>query len=321
LIASIRESKELAPIADQLENFALSMLRPSSEMVKVLARALGMSGSDQTGRPLSSQIPFATGGRLSFSESAPAPATFGSASFIFLLPFNGDRKSLYNAAEAVWRNHKISGTISVQLPSASMGQAFDVFCYASAGRLRLELSQWTSPTARKHEIERFNGLWVKEGDASRLLAGAVLTSSVTAGLSYDKYDKRHLANVFNRLPRPLKRAGTGSSLHTGGWQQAGGDADNKVSIMNAVKEEGLQLALHTTGGADSAGWATGIGINRTDGSDADATNMPAAVSNFFVAAVVEEQPRVGSSIYYWNENGTTNGADFGAGLLTGLWKC
>lgn len=167
-------------------------------------RLLGLAGTLPGGR-----LTTETGVSVSTSDRT-------SQSTLYYTPHASDYVRLYDGTRI--REYAFTER-SLSLSSLTSGKNYDVWLYDNSGTLTLDLTAWTSDTARATAIAWQTGLgWTKSGDATRLLVGTIRTTgttttedsqgSVTAGNA-----KRFVWNVYNRVPRQFS-VGDGTSSWT-----------------------------------------------------------------------------------------------------------
>ncbi|NPU89975.1 MAG: hypothetical protein HPY87_08885 [Fervidobacterium sp.] len=114
-------------------------------------------------------------------------------------------------------NKTPSGTVTAidfKLPKDTL---FDIFAYKkSDDTVGLEFCKWSNSGAgtstRATNIYRYDGVWCKYGDKTRLYLGTVMTTS-TDGESEDSVTKRFLWNAYNRAQRLLYISDTNSHTY------------------------------------------------------------------------------------------------------------
>lgn len=131
-----------------------------------------------------------------------------ASSTLYLHPVNGNSIGLYDGTS--WKIHVVNSQ-SLALSGLTADTLYDVFAYDNAGTLTLELTAWTSSTARATAIDFQDGVLVKSGAATRRYLGtirAISTTDTEASLY-----KQFLWNHYNqRILHAVRSAG--SSSHT-----------------------------------------------------------------------------------------------------------
>lgn len=250
--------------------------------------------------------------RLSLTSASAVPSVDVTASgSVNIVPYNGDQLALYSASGSSWINFTVSSG-SVAVPATS-GSCFDIFAYASGSNIALETANWSSGSARNTALTKQNGVYVKEGDATRRYLGTGRTTTVS-GQSEDSDTKRFVWNLYNRRPRRLKRIETTASWSCASavWRQANAATANKVEIVTGLEEDVLHLALQVSLVPVNAsnGYATIGEDSITVQCSEDISSGTGATSSsywFQTGAVLDKVPSTGYHYYAWleTENGTS----------------
>lgn len=244
-------------------------------------------------------------GRLTLTTAVPVTVTdVTAATTVFFTPYNGcNQISLYDGT--AWSPYAFA-QISIAVP-ATTNTAYDVFAYDNAGVVALELTAWSSLTARATALVLQNGVNVKTGALTRLYLGSFRTTGVS-GQTEDSLTKRYLWNYYNRVPRALQvlEATASWTYTTATVRQANGSAANQVEIFVGVAEALLDLEL-TVAGLNDGGAFISMGI----GEDSTTTYASGArkngVNTEITSARLVKYPAIGSHTYSWNEWSTAAG--------------
>lgn len=207
--------------------------------------------------------------RLTLATATPITTTDQTAkTTVYLTPFRGNQVALFDGVDS-WQLHSLS-EISVAVPS-NTNTPFDLFVYDVAGTLTLEAVAWTNDTTRATNIVLQDGIYVKSGATERRYCGTGRTTG-SSGQTEDSEARRLLWNYYNRVPRLLRKlvATDTWNYNSASWRQWNGDAANQVDMVIGVNEEPIEFYAHLAVIAGANGSAhTGIGLDRTNASDAD----------------------------------------------------
>ncbi len=150
----------------------------------------------------------AIGVRLSLSSTLPYPnSDILTATTLYLLPVFGGLIELWTGT--AWSPYQLTGSgISVSLVAISNNTNYDVFGYLVGGAPALELTAWSSATARTTALAWSAGRLIKAGDATRRYLGTIRASA--AGQCEDSAVKRFVWNYFNPSGRLMYNTASGS---------------------------------------------------------------------------------------------------------------
>lgn len=263
-------------------------------------------------------------GRLTLTTGVPVTtADVTAATSLIFTPYRGNRIALYTGT--TWEFQTFA-EISIPVPATTV-QMYDVFGFANAGALTLELLAWTNDTTRAIALVLQDGILCKTGVLTRRYLGSFRTTGVS-GQTEDSLLKRYVWNYYNRVPRMLQRFESTASwtYSTATVRQANGSTANQVDLVLGVAESPLDLALTT--GANASGnqiVSVGIGENATTTYVAGQTAV-LNVSGSSLTVRLVKIPAVGRNFYSWNEwsgavsTTTWNGAVTGVGstITSGL---
>lgn len=256
--------------------------------------------------------------RLTLDSTNPVPTSdLAAQGTLYLLPYKGNVMPLYTGS--VWTNYTISsGGVSVAAPGAASTN-YDVFLYDSSGTLTLDLTAWTSDTARATALATQDGLYVKTGATARRYLGTVRT--VAANQLEDSAARRFVWNHHNRIARPLK-----ATYATASWT----DADKKweppnantttgetrVEVVVGLAESLLDLMVRARA-YNSSGDQHRISIDE-DGTSAneanlDGTNDSKSPHAMLLQAYLKKYPSAGRHYYQWVDRTEKNTTTFFSG--------
>jgi hypothetical protein len=179
------------------------------------------------------------------------------ATTIYYLPYVCDTLPLWNGA--LWVITPVTFA-SVSIAGQPTGKPYDVFGVLSGNALALEVLAWTDDTTRATSVAFNDGRWVKSTDKSRLLLGTFYTT--------DSSTKRYLANVYNRVARPmLVTEATASWTYTGAMRQANGSTANQlnfvISVADQPQEADVLGLVSEDGSAPTRTLSVGVGLDST----------------------------------------------------------
>ncbi len=251
-------------------------------------------------------------GRLTLTTATPVTtSSVTGVSTVYFTPYNGNGISLYNGTK--WQLISFSEA-SVGVP-ATTTTPFDVFGYNNSGTLTLETVNWTNDTTRATALTTQNGVYVKNGDATRRYLGTGRTTGVS-GQTEDSVSKRFLWNSCNRMPRKLLAQSSTDSwtYNTATWRAANNSTTTGVTRVEYVigqSTETMQFVVGVGSVNNTVGTVAhpmGIGINSTSSNSADlyATNGTTVTTSGSNARYIYS-PSIGYSYAQWLEKGTASG--------------
>lgn len=259
-------------------------------------------------------------------------------------PFGGDRVALYDGTS--WTLHNFS-EISLTLSGLTSGANYDVFLYNNSGTLTLELTAWTSDTARATALTTQDGVYVKSGVATRRYLGTIRTVSTSAtedsggGIITQVGAKRFVWNYCHRHHRRISVKDTTATwtYSTSDYRQAGGAAGNKVEVVSGLPEAIVNIAAYavvsSTSTLDTLSTAVGEDSTTTPDAICFIQNGRSQVSSVGISATAQLVKTVplGYHAYNWLEWSQGNGTTTWAGEattasdinrrtgMTGTWEC
>lgn len=212
-------------------------------------------------------------GRLTLTSATPVTtADVTAATTLYYTPFKGNSISLYNGTS--WDLYNFS-QIPIAVP-ATTSQMYDVFVYDNAGTLTLDLTAWSSDTARATAITTQDGVYVKSGALGRRYVGSFRTTTVS-GQTEDSAKARYVWNYYNRVEKNLRANDATASwtYATATFRAANSNTtlgQGRVATVVGVAEDNINAVYNSagsnTGGAEGI---VGIGINSTT-TDTSATS-------------------------------------------------
>lgn len=163
---------------------------------------LGSDGSGYTWVSNSSELPSLCNGRLTLTSGTAITTTdVTAATTVYFTPFGGNRIALYDGS-ATWATITFS-EISASLSGLTANLPYDVFCYNNSGTATLELTAWTSSSARATALTTQNGVLVRSGATTRRYLGTILITAST-GQCEDSAKFRGVYNFYNQVGRSLQ---------------------------------------------------------------------------------------------------------------------
>ncbi len=270
-------------------------------------------------------------GRLTLESGVPVSTTDQiSKTTIYYTPYNGDKISLYDGTN--WATYAFTER-SLALGTLTSGKNYDVFMYNNSGTLTLELTAWTSDTARATSLTMTNGVYLKTGALTRRYLGTIRTTSTTT--TEDSASKRFIWNYNNRVNcRMFKQYAASSWTYatSNTYRYLGNNSANSLAIVNGIREDnifvmasavssgsGIQRELAI--GFDSE-WSTSSAGNGT--SEYQATGVQAEASNESYQSFANRIPGLGYHVAYALElqNSTTTVTYYGGtgSGITANWR-
>jgi hypothetical protein len=264
-------------------------------------------------------VPSTNGCRLSLQSGVSVPTgDLAGVNRIYLEPHDGDQIALYVSGAWVL---KTVGTVYKDLV-ATAGKNYDMFAYWTGSAVALEIGPaWTNDYLRATFLARQNGVWVKQGDATRRYLGTFRASGVN--VTDDTAQHRWLFNWQNQVPRPLlSPLQSGNWTYTtAAWRQANGNAANHVSVVRGDRDRPVDLScvVVCTNTGDFPGFV-GIGIDSsTTNSAATFVGGAHRSAGDTCYAQYSADPGLGFREFRWLEYATGSGTTtwYGVGAVTG----
>jgi len=246
------------------------------------------------------------GGRLTLTTGMPVTSSdVTAAGTLYYTPHTHNIIHLYSGSawvEHVFTEPSLALTLTVD-------KNYDVFIYNNAGTLTLELSAaWASDSSRTDALARQDGIWVKEGAATRRWIGTIRASA--SNQTEDSKAKRFVWNAYNQVQRPLYKAATTASwfANTSIWRRANDAAEQRIEWVNGSVQycelNQLATAIITSYNGEENFAYSGIGL------DDDTTPVPGwtltSINNFNATDVVvtrkamhtEHRGHVGEGLHF-----------------------
>lgn len=265
--------------------------------------------------------------RLSLTTAVPiTTADVIAATSIYMIPYKGNKISLYNGSAWVVRE---TAEINIALAGLTVGRPYDVFCYDNLGVPTLELLAWASTTARATPLATQDGIYVKSGDATRKYLGSFHALSATT--TTDSQRQRLLWNYYNRVRRYMYRqdAAVSWAYASAVIRQANANVLNQLEVMCGVAEDDIeidiqQLISHTVANTAVKNY---IGFDSLIAAAAGSTHVQgipgAAGGGATASSKLATYAQLGFHFYSWLESvpsGTATATLFGTttACLTGI---
>lgn len=261
-------------------------------------------------------LDFPCQGRLT-TESGVAVSTSDrtAQSTIYFTPFNGNRVALFDGTR--WRLYSLTER-SLALSGLTSGLNYDVFLYDNSGTLTLELTAWSSNTARATALTTQDGVFVRSGATTRRYLGTIRTTGTTTtedsegGSTTNVGGKRFVWNYYNRVRRNIRVIDDANlwSYGTGTWRQANANTGNKVEFVWGWAEQAIDCWVHgivalDTNSARAA--KVGVGVDSTTTPSGIVQGGYSTGSTTFAYKPVTARyvgfPSVGYHALNWIENG------------------
>jgi len=142
---------------------------------------------------------YAAQGRLTLTSGTPVLTTDVSSSTLYFTPYSGDLISLYDGS--TWATYSFAER-SLALSGLTSAKNYDVFIYNNSGTLTLELTAWSTDTARVTALVLTNGVYLKSGALTRRYLGTFRSTSTNT--TADRLNNRLVWNLYNQVERPVK---------------------------------------------------------------------------------------------------------------------
>jgi len=187
---------------------------------------------------------------------------------IYLTPHGGNLIGLFNGS--AWVPRELS-EISIAVPSTT-NTNYDIYVNDSSGTPTLELTAWSSDTARATTLTRQDGVYVKSGDATRRYVGTMRTAG-TIGQTVDTITQRFLWNYYNRVPRLMVKQELTSSwtYGTNAWRYWNNSSTNRIEMVVGVDEDIVDTVLiyNFNHAASNGTGASAIGLDSSTAVSSD----------------------------------------------------
>ena len=254
-------------------------------------------------------------GRLTLHTTDPVPAADQTnKTTLYLLPYRGDKASVYDVALSKWVIQTIPAAgRSVAVP-ATTDTMYDVFLRVDGA---LILVAWTNDTTRATALTLTAGAYTDSG--GKLYLGSFRTTGVS-GRAEDSVIKRHVWNYWNRIERHMlvQEATASWTYTTDTFRQANAAATNQLDFLIGLDEDAVKARVSANYENTSAGVtaSVGVGIDSTSVNDAtlrsscqtDVANQQDALGAEYVGRI----GAVGRHTLVWLERSAATG--------TGTWS-
>lgn len=259
---------------------------------------------------------YAAQGRLTLTTAVPVTTSdVSAATTLYYALYTGNKLALYSGS--AWVVYTFT-ELSTAVPSTT-NTMYDVYIYSNAGTPTLELTAWTNDTTRATALTTQDGVYVKNGDATRRYVGSFRTTG-SSGQTEDSLIKRYVWNYYNRVVKPMRAVETQNtwSYSTASYQQASANTANQLDMVIGVSEDMVEATVYgkySTSGVTRRIAYNGIGLDSTTVNSAiimtsaDTTNTLMASLN---VAKYEGYPGIGRHTLVWLE--------YGAGADTQVWQ-
>lgn len=251
--------------------------------------------------------PSVTECRLSLEDGVAVSTSDQLAkSNLYLVPYKGNRISLYNTTTSTWTTHDFFEGAIISL-SVTSGKNYDVFAYFDDefGIPAMELSSaWTNDTTRATSLTTQDEVVVKSGDASRKYIGTIRASATNQ--CEDSEKKRFVWNHYNQVRRKLKVTDTTNSwtYASATFHQANASSANQVEIVVGQSPENVtEISVQCLCGNQAVTGLVGIGVNSTTTRTQDRAAGGTASAFAYANASLVHSPAIGYSYYAWIEAG------------------
>lgn len=247
--------------------------------------------------------PYYNDHRLSLATGNPVAGDLTAQSTIYLTAYRGNNISLFNGSAWVVRQFT---EINIALAALTVFRPYDVFCYDNAGTPTLEILAWASQTARATGLIRQDGVYVKNGDATRKYIGTFYTTA--ANQTNDSSRQRHLWNMYNRVRRDMQvtEATANWAYTVAAWRQANANGNNQVEFTVGISEDSYAATLNARVSNNAAGPASlvGIGENTYVSPSGTVSTISSPGVNYSVnhSAVLRNKPAIGINFLAWLED-------------------
>jgi len=246
-------------------------------------------------------------GRLTATSGLPVTtADVSAATSIYYTPYVGNKIALYDGSSG-WDLVAFT-EITISLSGLTASKPYDIFCYNNSGTATIETLVWTDTSTRATALVVQNGVLVKTGATTRRYLGTIFINASGAQTD-DTFLKRYIWNMYNRVPRVLRRvtATTSWTYSTATVRQAAADTANQVEVIIGVAEVPVAIVVqaqiaHTTA---TVNMAVGLG---EDSTTTVSTSCVCSIGNAAVAnkalptsCTLDITPAAGHHYYAWLE--------------------
>jgi hypothetical protein len=225
-----------------------------------------------------------------------------------LTPYGGNIISLYDGSN--WIDHELT-EITASLAGLTASTPYDVFVYDSSG-LTLELVTWTNANTRASTPQLQDGVYVKNGDATKRYVGTIRINSTGGQLDYSLTDCG-IWNYYNRCAKKLYiRSGTGSHSYNNTTKRVynNSTSETRVYFVTGMVEDVFFGSINCSMSPGSDGNYVGVSAYKNgtmiDNSEVLNYNQNSVV----VTAGFNDYPALGVSYVELWERGNDAGNTF-----------
>lgn len=201
------------------------------------------------------------GGRLTLESGVPVSTSDqNTKTTLYYTPHLHDKIRIYDGTR--WRVYTFA-ELSLALGTLTTSIPYDVFVYDNSGTLTLELTAWTSISARATALAKQDGVYVKSGAVTRLYLGTIYMTTATT--CDDAVAARGVWNMYNKVARKqrLVCAGGSHSYNTDAYREWAG-VTNRIGVLCGLAETrivtGTYRFIQATGGGNKT-MTMSIGLN------------------------------------------------------------
>lgn len=282
----------------------------------------------------------AVNGRLTLQSGVPVTINNAatSATIVYFTPYKGNRISLYDGT--VWRTISFS-EVSLSLGTVTSALPYDIFVVNTNGVPVLEKVAWSNASTRVTALTTQDGIYVKNGDATRRYLGTFYTISTTATSNFQagtnkNGGQRFLWNYYNRVPAFSRVTDNTASWSytTASWRVADGatSPQNCVEFVIGVSEDSVhaEISVPQSGANNTVGGGVAVGVDSATvplGNYSTVFNAaPVVVVGQTATAAYTAIPAAGYHFFCWLEFGGDsnfqfyNAASGQSGLYINIWN-
>ena len=249
-------------------------------------------------------------GRVTAATGQAVPTSnVTAATTLYFTPFRGNQIDLYTASQ--WQRFTFS-ELSIAVP-ATTSQMYDVWIYNNSGVAAIELLAWTNDTTRATNLTTQDGVYVKNGDATRRYVGSFRTTTVS-GQTEDSNTSRFVYNYYNRVKRNMSTQELTNSwtYSSSTFRIANGSTANQLQFVIGVTEDMISASVIAMcqGNSTGTGGLVGVGYNSTTVNSAQSIIAYPQVAGTGTSTAVSQynnnSPSVGYSYMAWIESNVSN---------------
>lgn len=260
---------------------------------------------------LSDTLPLETiGHRLTLTSAVPVTTSdVIGASTLYLTPYKSNRIAIYDTTNTRWSMFYVP-EISIALAGLTTPLPYDVFAYNSTGTtVALELTAWTSDTARATSLVQQDGVWVSSADATRRYIGTIYTTGATT--TEDSAANRLVWNYYNRVKRSMfVQITSGSYVYSSAtYQAANGATSSSFEMVRGFDEDSMlvKVSAQAHHNAGTAIVSVGVGLDSQTVNSAIAYGNTITTTPTSLTAEWAGSPGVGYHQIFWLEQGDGTG--------------